>query len=361
MWREDANRNDAIANLAGEINKLGSTKGSWQADYAAVCTQFSILPCPYITARVIPERGTVISIANAVVDIANWRALLLSINVSGANILEIACHNSELKAQHFTDLLVGVDGILDFTTFKLEYSSISEESGAVVTDSLHKLLGANIQYISLRGCKFGNDVLAPALVALTTNVTIQSINLSDNNLSYPFGAELVKALRLNPFISTVSLAHNSFSDQSLMEILCLSFGMEASSAPAEDAALLKKLNAAVAEKNKNIKNVNKKRKKAGESELTEVPNIPDRQVQVVEGRSVAINRTLRALDFSWNEGMTLECFLAVLEPIVRKATALHSAAHCSGPLVVLMKGLVKDVPSRERLMRQSNEAISLVM
>jgi hypothetical protein len=354
MWRAEANRSEAIGNLAGEINKIGASKGSWAADFQAVCTQFNIIPSPYVTSRD-TTRGTVVSVVNSVIDLANWRAILVSINMS--TILELHLHNVEIKAQHLTDFLLGIDSIPNFAAFKLEYSIINEEQPSMISEALNKLFSAGVEYVSLRGCKLGNELLVPALSGLSMNVTIQSLNLSDNNLSQPFCADLTRALRMNPYVNAVSLSKNNLNEQSLIDMLTVLFGADIA---ADDAQFLKKLNAAVNEKNKNIKALNKKRKKGGETELPELPNLPDRAAVVVEGKSVTINRTVRMFDFSWNSGLNLESFLTVFDTIRSKVAAVPNSTS-SGPLLLIMKGLVDDTPSRERLMKQSTDALGLIL
>jgi hypothetical protein len=71
-------------------------------------------------------------------------------------------------------------------------------------------------------------------------------------------------------------------------------------ASVDDESAMKSSIKMITDRNKVIKESNKKRKKAGLSEIVELASSPE-SLQKVDGKLVIVNKSLQYVDFSWND------------------------------------------------------------
>jgi hypothetical protein len=313
MWSYEANADSSVEHFSSkELEADVPSKGSWQEDYADYCAKFSIIPCPNIKMASVMGEFEGVRVLNAVVDLSSWRAMLLACCALNSKVIEISVHGCRLQAQHIEDLAAAVRKMGTCQALKLQYLDL--ETTAPMQKALAELLGDSstaLEYASLRGNAFSDAFLAPIIPALGPNVKLTTLSLAENNLTDESGELLVAALRLNSTLTTVSLASNNMTGGFLASLATFLIGTEL--LPEDDAAL--KANAKVlGDKNKAIKDVNKKRKKAGTAELKELVAGPDCTVKR-EKSHLLLNRSLACLDLSKNPGFSAQLALSFAQAI----------------------------------------------
>jgi hypothetical protein len=163
-------------------------------------------------------------------------------------------------------------------------------------DALLNLFGNNFQleYLSLKGNKLG-DVFAKKLApAISSNLSLKSLNLSESGFGDEGVAAILSALKCNNAIERIAFRKNVVDATALARLQALLLGSEP--LPEEDA-YFKGLGKVIADKNKAIKEINKKRKKAGLADLAEIPN-PLERILKIGGQSRVLNKVLLFADFS---------------------------------------------------------------
>ena len=114
-----------------------------------------------------------------------------------------------------------------------------------------------------------------------------------NNITDEQCEIIFNILRLSPYMKELSISNNDIiGEKSLESLSNLLIGNEFSP---EEEAIYKNMTKLVNDKNKNIKDINKGRKKAGKNELIEL-NVP---LERIDNGNMS-NRTIQAIDMSNN-------------------------------------------------------------
>lgn len=152
-----------------------------------------------------------------------------------------------------------------------------------------------LEAVSLKGNNFTLELLEPALASLAQNFKLVTLNLANNFLTDDSARELLKAMRWNTSLKYVSLANNRLTGEFLP---ILGETLNGTEQNAEGEGIIKNNGKLVAERNKAIKEVNKKRKKVNLPEIKEIATV---EVTVKREKVVyVVNRTLKRLDLSGN-------------------------------------------------------------
>jgi hypothetical protein len=194
------------------------------------------------------------------------------------------------------------------------------------SEAFRALLSGDIrvEYISLQGNKIDDSFLQSAATDLQKNYSLKALNLSDNIVTDLGLTEIFRALRTNLTLIELSISRNQCTGEgSFVELATLLAG---SAVSPEDDSAIKEIPKIVAEKNKAIKEVNKKRKKAGQGELAEVVIPAKERVMKVDGKLVLVNRSILTLDLSRNP-LKAEFFVESIAALKAKTsdTALTSS------------------------------------
>lgn len=302
------------------VNELGKqpTKGSWMEDYHAICQAQHLTPCPFIKIEYLTNFPDYISckVMNCILDTATWRAILVACSMIGNTTLEIYLHNVEISSSHLDDLLqlfllnMKTNQEL-FSCLKLDHLSITDGNLQSFYHSFGTLLASSngLKYLSLIGNQITDEIFQNLLIPIRNHCTLEGINLNHNLLTdqgfLSFLNILPYAIRLNSF----SVKFNDLSGHSLHSLLTLFHGAQYSN---EQDSEVKMLNKLVQERNKVIKDLNKKAKKeskdsrgaTGGGELSEIELITNRIVKQSDASSLIFNPSLRYIDLSRNRGIT---------------------------------------------------------
>jgi hypothetical protein len=159
-----------------------------------------------------------------------------------------------------------------------------------------------LESISLKGNNFKPELLNPVISSLSQNFKLVSLNLSNNLLTDETVRLFIKAVRCCTNIKLVSFANNDIRGDCLAGLAELVNGTEQNG---EDDATFKGNAKAIGEKNKAIKELNKKRKKAGQADVKEIT--PSLDVAIKREKTLyLVNRTLKRVDLSGSAGMDAE-------------------------------------------------------
>mmetsp|Transcript_10246 Transcript_10246/g.17132 ORF Transcript_10246/g.17132 Transcript_10246/m.17132 type:complete len:395 (-) Transcript_10246:204-1388(-) len=299
MWSSKANTSALIEDFAAAVEADNPSKGSFQDDYTEICSKYSVIPCPNIKAAVgIMDDFESCRIINCMVDLSSWRAMLLACCTMNAKVVEISVHGCPLSIQHIKDLALALNKIGTCQSLKLQYVEfgINEENQAEYQDALRELMKdtMGLEYLSLKGNALTDEFIAPFIQESASNFKLTTLNLSENSFTDATVKALCAALKFNTSLQWISLQANKCTGEFLAELNVLLNGAEIT--PDEDAHL-KSIGKMLGDKNKAIKDVNKKRKKAGVVELPELAAWLDCTVKREKTVFVA-NRSLKRLDFS---------------------------------------------------------------
>lgn len=352
-WHFDINSNDTVPNFAAELGKSTTSKGSFSEDYSSFCSLYSIVGCPFLIPKFDSNTGsTTLFASNSKIDLSSWRMALLALTTTGSLVNSVQLHNSEIGSQHILDLSQAIVKLGAIKNLKLDYCIIgATEAHQLRIDALKSLLNGNacIEYLSLKGCKLGDELIVESLPALQTNCNLIALNLSDNSLSSSAITAAIRSLRMNTSLTCLSLSSNQADDDCLAVLRKLLLGEEATT---EDQQLYKKQIALVGEKNKAIKANNKKKKKSGEEEQPELP-VPDR-IFTVDGKPTLINKSVSVVDLSNNTGVSPSGVMALAESLWGSHAYSHWGTEGYCPLTIHFRGIVKSPESIGFLTNGSN-------
>lgn len=293
MWSETVNKTDSINPFASFLEKDVTSKGDFESDFSSFCTQFNIIRCTNISCWGEEE----VRISDVVIDMSSWRAILLAICCVGAKVKRLRVHNCSLTAQHLKDLANALLKSTIVKVIKLQYCSFGfdESNQLEYVEGFKSLLNdANqVEYLSLKGCRLRDDVVIGFSAALQNNYKLSAINLSANFLSDSSLEAVVQAVRLVGSYKGLSFAENPVTAVGVKYLLSLFLGAPSSS---KDEADMKGITKSVTDKNKTLKDINKKRKKAGLVEIPDYAPMPE-CVKTVEGKAWICNYHIAAIDF----------------------------------------------------------------
>jgi len=337
-WTSTINDTVQMKEFAQELSFEYKSSGTWKGDYEYYSAKLGILSCPSFSINHLEDGKCACKLANRIIDIASWRSFLLACVATGSTVSEIAIHNCQMSPLHFSDLCLALEKIGRLDVLKMDYIDLTSTMPVIIsapipvtkhatghtpthTPSAKKrsslkldtedpiqlsvfgqLFSCNctIDYISLRGNRFSDEFITVMQPVLSNNVTIQSLNLSDNSLTDTGITRLFHILKSHYCLRHVALRKNMFTGQCLEGLAALIVG--ATVTPEDDHAL-KSVVKIISEKNKVIKEVNKKRKKGGQQELEELPafTTDQRIIKIDKNNTVALNRSLSTVDLSCNQ------------------------------------------------------------
>jgi len=305
IWSADANTESVLSGFTAELAKDTVSKGTFKDDLAAIASANGVNLCPYISVSGGETLGTALRIGGCAIDLPSWRASLLSASTVNSPIVEISVIHCTLTPQHLLDLAQALEKIANLQVLKLDYIQMSGlDEGATLASVLKPFVwgaAAPVEYLSLKGNGLGDDFcLDPSIYsALSGNYSLQSLSLADNGITDAGAAQMLKAARLSLGLRELCLAKNRLrGDTALFSAIS---DLLAGTGPvsAEDETTWKNAAKVVGDRNKALKDVNKKRKKAGQVELPDVAT-PAERIAKVEGGLAIANRTITALDLSFN-------------------------------------------------------------
>ena len=312
MWTAEANDIKLLDSYATQVEKDVNTKGDFLKDYEGNCQANGIIKCPYITSYVVGDKEGV-RIANGVIDLPSWRAMLLSVTSVGSKVVEVQVHSCTLTPQHLLDLSKAAIKYGLLKSLRIQFSEVhspSQHDEASIIAAIRSLLSdsTNLEYISLKSINITNEIAKGIASAFTENFRLVSVNLSQNNLSDEACAALMTNVKLNPNYKAFNLSGNAIvGTGTLFAIVNQYIGSLPSGT--EDA-VIKANTKLINDKNKGIKDVNKKRKKAGLPEFNEFPALPE-FTKPVDGKPWFTNRSVEYVDLS-DCGFTTEIFQALI-------------------------------------------------
>lgn len=298
MWRHDVNSDNLINPLPTYVEKEVPTRGSFVSDYESLLSNQSVVRCPFVKHSA-NEEGECVVVKNARLDISNWRALLLACITVGTKVREIHVHGCYLSPQHFADLAIVSAKAARPLALTLQHCELDtrEELLGPYAEAIASLFqeSQGIEYISLRGNRLSDRYLSASIQNITANQRLKAINLSDNQLSDDFARSLLTGLKFSHTLQVLSLAGNSISDSSILKIV-VEYQVGAPVSQSDDGTI-KALTKSLGDKNKAVKELNKKRKKGGLPDVEEISSIPE-FIKTIDGQKLFVNNALRMFDLS---------------------------------------------------------------
>eukprot|EP01040_Poterioochromonas_malhamensis_P001350 gene1350-1431_t len=305
MWTTEVNDIKILENFVSLIDKdQAPTKGDFSKDYNSFCEGNGIIRCPYITSYLVDGDNNKegIRIANGIIDLPSWRAFLLALVTAGSKIFEVQIHSCSLSPAHLQDLGKALSKHGLAKSLKIQYSELfqSSDDPATVVSSIKSIFSeaTNLEYISLKNNQLTDDIIKGFAPALTENYRLTTVNLSQNNLSDDAATAVLQAVKFNPNYRIIILSDNAISGSGVFNAVLTQY-IGALNTPNEDAAIkanTKSLN----DRNKAVKDLNKKRKKANLLEFNEFPAFPE-FTKAYEGKTQYFaNRMLEYLDLTGN-------------------------------------------------------------
>lgn len=300
MWRENANPDTLIGQFPSLVEREVPTRGSFGADFELSLSNYSVVRCPFIGVSTKDEFER-IAITNATIDLSNWRAMLLATLATGSKVREIYVHGCLLSPQHVTDLGIAASKATFPLSLVLQFCSfdMGEEAVEKYADAFCGLFqeSIGIEFVSLKGNKLTDPHLNKIVGNLSNNQRLKGINLSENQLTDAFAQLLLNSLRYTHTLQALSLSGNLLSSTSLLSTL---FGLYTGlPITGSDEGTIKILTKSTGDKNKAVKEINKKRKKAGIPDAEEISPLPD-FIKTIDGLKLFVNSSLKFADFSNN-------------------------------------------------------------
>mmetsp|Transcript_3965 Transcript_3965/g.4048 ORF Transcript_3965/g.4048 Transcript_3965/m.4048 type:complete len:391 (-) Transcript_3965:91-1263(-) len=351
-WSSSVNNKVVLKDFAVELTvdyKLSNT--SWNSDYEHYCRKLGIVPCPSFNILPLEDGKLSVRLANRIIDLHSWRAMLLASSVNGSMVSEIAIQNVQLTSLHLTDLCLAIEKLGRLEVLKLDHLSVISTSEANVgltvsgvSAAKKRSSGANnnslsahftvfaplfacnasIDYISLQGNMFSDEFITVILPVLANNLTLQSLNLTENLITDAGATRLFSLLKLHHSLRNISLRKNLCEGSCIEPLITLITGMIATT---EEEHGVKNMIKLISDRNKMSKDSNKKRKKLGQMELEEVHAFSDHRLQKMEkghGPHVISNRLIGIFDFSYNPLITSKVI-----DVMSNSEKLMSESHLS--------------------------------
>jgi len=359
-WSTLANQKENSGDLLNEaafnstIEKGTATKGSWKQDYEWACKENNITPCPFIMSHFFSgdNEKEVCRIANVNVDLSSWRAMLIACATQDSKVIEVDVHFCEITAQHLKDLAKALEQLGTCRILRIHYLQNMDMKATEVQDALKLVFSdvLNLEYISFMGNDIGDDTLTSCITpVLANNYRLKSLNLSKNSLTDSSVHGMFLALRHRTNIVNISVQNNNLTGSFLATSVGPVISGQYTAAP-EDEGTIKEITKTIGDKNKVIKGVNGKRKKAGYSELSELTAPAACIAKNKDGKSVVLNRAIRCIDMSWNKEVTMTNIEKFLEGLAEPVEIADSEAAIEklvmvtkGALDTWMKDLTNDV------------------
>lgn len=331
IWSSDVN-NSSSFDFRAELNKEMQASDVMQ-DYITYAKKMSIVPCPMFTTYRREESSVSrIILNNCRIDLASWRAMLLALNSTGSTITELCTCNVQLSYQHMLDLSVLLERGGPLTTLKLDYLAVegSGEQVAAAYKSLLALSSGTVSYISFKSNALDDSFIINNRVEIINHLCLTALNLSENHFTDAGSHNLLRMLALTPALRYVSLKRNHLSGQCLVALPSAVEGCTTGTAlTAEEDLEFKNLIKNITERNKQLKEVNKKRKKDKLPELEEFLVPSARLVKSEGGELLLLNANRISVDLAGND-ISPEYILEMLQLISARSSSI-----CIEPLLSL--------------------------
>lgn len=308
-WAEDVNTSE-VEKFAEELGKSDTSSGDFTADYTEICRQLGVTPCTFVS---FDSNLAACKVSNCAIDLPSWRAAMITCGLANSPVKSLAVHHCSLSRQHVLDLVAMLDKRLMIDAVKLDNVDWGSDS-ANVNDVLSTLFAtkAAVLYMSFRFNGLDDTFVTACATSLSQNLFLKYLNLSNNAITDAGFASLVSgALRCALSLQKLSIKDNLIEGSSLNQLVGLTFGSECT---VEEDTSFKAIAKAAADKNKQVKDINKKRKKGNEPELSEV-EIPERIIKIGKADLQLVNKTLKEIDLSWSKISQehIDSFLSLVE------------------------------------------------
>ena len=288
MWSSDINDASCLSDFVTECNKDNTAVGGGAyADYSKICITQKITVCPHIKFD-----GASCKVLNCVIDLPNFRAMLLACGTVNSEVKEIVIHNSAITSQHVLDLCILLEKIGPFQSLKIDYCRDVNDS-SLSSDFFRPLLSgtALVSYLSFKGNKLDDTFISDNLKILSENLTLRALNLSENLITDAGAALFFGILPCSLALKYVSLKRNKIEGVSLLSLVETLTGNAISP---ENDATIKTIAKNVVDRNKLHKDINKKRK-GKYPELVDLIAPTDRVVKIGPDRYGVYDLTLWCL------------------------------------------------------------------
>lgn len=342
MWTFEKNGDSLIDNFTSFIETDLNSKGNSNEDFDQLCQKYNVTPCPFIKfSRDNELDKDVCKVINGNIDLSSWRAMLLACCCIGSKIKEIVIHNCQLTSKHLQDLATALKKMGTCNILKLQYLQLDNISDTnkmkEFQDAFILLLSDTscLEYISLKGNNISDEFMKPIILTLAENFKLISLNLSFNCLTDITLTTLLQTLRLTTNIKYISMSSNQLLGDCLTALTSILLGTDVITS--EEEARIKSIPKLIVDKNKNIKEINKKRKKSGLSDIMEIIPCLDCTIKK-DGKVVIMNRTILKLDLSFNSTMNLDHiqrFVSSLTTFVDNTSTIAPAANINDNKMIL--------------------------
>lgn len=287
-----------------KLNANIPSKGSFNEDYESFALEFGVTRCHLVKGFTIDngeseneKKPEMCRVTNALIDISSWRCMLLALSTVGSKVIELDIHSCKLSSQHLNDMRAALERLATCKILRMQYIVNSDTSDEGFSDVCKTLLSdtLNVEYFSFVGSSLSDDFLNNMTPAISGNYRLKALNLSKNNFSDEAVKNFFIALRHNNNLQEISFQkcglNGSFLSNSCGSLMSGKF-----EATADDGKVAKDLAKIIGEKNKAIKALNGKRKKAGfQTDIAEIDATPS----FVTGNTIT-NRSISTIDISYN-------------------------------------------------------------
>jgi len=287
---------------------------------------------------------------NCAIDLSNWRAMLIAASNVNSEVREFVFVNCTLTKQHIDDLSLALEKLGIIRALRMEFITIAQctEGDNVSKAEFWKpLLNGKIHvpYVTLRGCGIDDQCIKDNLPVLCENLTIQALNLSDNALTDSSASILFSIVPLISSIKYLVLKNCQITGEdnclkSLAEVFVGKLVTE------EHDAVMKNVAKGVVDKNKEFKDLNKKRK-GKYPELADMVAPTERVIKIGD-ENLLVHRSLVSIDISHNK-LILENFKDMISLISEKVEPIKSTgiAPCESKIILYgMSDAIRDVSSQ---------------
>lgn len=329
-----SNEDTLIGDFNAELHKDATSAGSFEEDYASICSSFNIVPCPFI--KISANKATC-KIINCVVDLSNWRAMLIAASTVNSEVKDFVFVNCALTKQHIDDLSIALEKLGIIHALRMEYITIIQptEGDSISEAEFWKPIlngHINVPYVALKGCGINDQCVKDSIPVLSENLTIQALNLSDNALTDSGAGALFSIVPLISSIKYLVLKKCQITgeENSLISLAEVFVGKPISE---EHDAVMKNVAKGVVDKNKGLKDLNKKRK-GKYSDLSDFVAPTERTIKVGDD-TLMVHRSIASIDISHNELM-VEKIKDMIGLISEKVEPFNAAgiAPCESKIVM---------------------------
>ena len=336
------NEDTLIADFHGELQKDATSAGSFEEDYSTVCSTFNIVSCPFIQ---ISTNKATCKVMHCAIDLSNWRAMLIAASTVNSEVKEFVFVNCVLTKQHIDALSMALEKLGTIHALRMEYITIiqSTEEGDISKAEFWKPLldgKIHVPYVTLTGCGIDCQCIKDSIQVLSENLSIQALNLSDNLLTDAGASALFNIVPLISSIKYLVLRNCEITgdENSLQSLVEVFVGKPVSE---EHDAVMKTVAKNVVERNKALKDLNKKRK-GKYPELADLVAPTERTIKVGD-ESLMVHRAMISIDISHNK-LRVEKFQELIGHILDKADSITAAGipPCESKIIMFgMDGAIK--------------------